>query len=167
MLSRGNAVPPISRLEERNQSRWCSRLRRKLAASLARVKSALIHEYETTKAIAEEGDLEKFLEVYDADEVNLHELDDHVGSLESDGMDVLKSLKASLVRMYIIRKLLLCCLLAVPSFGGGQDFVPWQQAVGAIENVSSLMGDEAQKLQEALLRDEGSFARAVCLGGSY
>lgn len=117
----------------------------------------LVHAYQTTKPITEENDLRRFLEIYELEEVDLHELDINVASLESDGPDVLKSLKGSFLRLYIIRKLFLCCLLAIPSLGGGQDFSRWRAAIDTIDQVNATITDEARKLRQALLQDEGRY----------
>lgn len=110
--------------------------------------------YTVTHPLSDKGDLEKFLEVYDVEFVDLQELNTDVDSLRWDGEDALKTLKASLLRLYIIRKLFLCCLLAVPVVGGHRDFPPWEGAIDIMQRLMTTMSDEARKLHDSILRDD-------------
>jgi hypothetical protein len=107
-----------------------------------------------TKPLAESKDLEKFLEVYDLEYVDLQELDVDAASPDSEGENTLRSMKASLLRLYIIRKLYLCSLLAIPAVGGKPDLARWGAAIDNLETAAARTSEIVLELKEAMVEDD-------------
>ena len=120
--------------------------------------STTLHAYTSAKPLSEVDDLAKYLEIYDLEYVKLDELDAEVDTLEAGDTHTLKSLKASLLRLYITRKLFLCSLLAIPAIGGANDYARWSPAVDLLQHNSCLFDKEVTKLKHALLEDQGSLS---------
>ncbi|KAI9885198.1 MAG: proliferating cell nuclear antigen [Watsoniomyces obsoletus] len=142
--------PPISRMEVKGQARWGTKLRRALRVSITSCTSVVTHANTALKTLSESVDLDKYLEIYDLEYVNLPELDADVESLEAEDENAIKSLKASLLRFFIIRKLFLCSLLAIPSIGGGSDFSRWSTATEIMQQTAQVLKEETLRLRSAV-----------------
>ncbi|KAI9794198.1 MAG: hypothetical protein M1816_006123 [Peltula sp. TS41687] len=157
LVSRGyrlsTPLPPISQIEERSQTRRCSRLRRTLRSSLISIAPANEQAYNALRPLVDESDLEKYLEIYDLDDPQTSPHEPGNAS-ETEDEETLRWLKATVIHLYNVRRLFLCCLLALPALGGHSDFQRWGAAVDWIIHVGARTAEETEKLKKCLLEVE-------------
>jgi len=152
LVSRGYRIsvplPPISRLEDRSQSRRCARLRKQLRLCFAEVIPRYVQACRILKPLAVEMDLEKYLDIYDISEGDFSEAMLGYSEAEFEDAESVRVLKILAARFYTTRKIFLCCLMALDANGGKPDFVRWSTAVDEIHSVGVVTSDA----QECLLR---------------
>ncbi|KAK3395949.1 Mysoin-binding motif of peroxisomes-domain-containing protein [Sordaria brevicollis] len=161
LVSRGYRLsaplPPISRLEDRSQTRRCGRLRKALKQRFADMIKTYIQVTTAVKGLAEQLDLEKYYDVYD---ITDFDISDAMQGFPEDAMteegESLRVLKIAAARFHTIRKLLLCALLAFEATGDNSDFVRWSTAAQCLNQLSTLTGDCYERLR-MILSDEESF----------
>jgi hypothetical protein len=73
----------------------------------------------------------------------------------------LRVLKILVARLHIIRKVFLCCLLALEADGGKPDFLRWSSAVDEINALASVTGEAEERLRRILGEEE---CKAFMLG---
>ncbi|KAH7416919.1 Mysoin-binding motif of peroxisomes-domain-containing protein [Cadophora sp. MPI-SDFR-AT-0126] len=158
LVSRGYRIsvplPPISRLEDRSQSRRCARLRKQLRLCFAEVIPRYNQACRTLKPLAEELDLEKYLDIYDISEGDFSEAMQGYSETEFEDAESVRVLKILAARFYITRKIFLCCLMALDAHGGKPDFVRWSTAVDEIHGVGVVTGDAEDRLHRILSEQE-------------
>jgi hypothetical protein len=154
-LTRSSPLPPISRLEDRSQNRRCQRLRRTLHRCLVE----LITRYEQANAgllpLAEQLDLEKYYDVYDINELDLQDAKLGYKETELDDNESLRALKIHVARLHTLRKVFLCCLLALEADGGKPDFVRWGIALDEIHAVVQVTAEAEERMRRILGEEEG------------
>lgn len=160
LVSRGYRLsaplPPISRLEDRSQTRRCGRLRKALKQRFADMIKSYIQVTTAVKGLSEQLDLEKYYDVYD---ITDFDISDAMQGFPEDGTEEAESLrvlKIAAARFHTIRKLLLCALLAFEATGDNSDFVRWSTAAQCLNQLSTLTGDCYERLR-LILSDEESF----------
>ncbi|KAH7364606.1 Mysoin-binding motif of peroxisomes-domain-containing protein [Rhexocercosporidium sp. MPI-PUGE-AT-0058] len=158
LVSRGYRIsvplPPISRLEDRSQSRRCARLRKQLRLCFAEVIPRYNQACITLKPMAEVMDLEKYLDIYDISENDYSEALLGYSDTEFGDAESVRVLKILAARFYTTRKIFLCCLMALDAHGGKPDFVRWSTAVDEIHGVSVVTGDAEKRLHQILSEEE-------------
>ncbi|KAI9813061.1 MAG: hypothetical protein M1827_004281 [Pycnora praestabilis] len=158
LVSRGyrlsTPLPPITRLEENSQSRRCTRLRRTLHMSLAAIMPPHIHAFNVLQPLADEMNLEKYYDVYDISTSDLQEAAAGYSESEFDDMETLKALKTLLYRLHVIRKIVMCSLLALDADGARPDFARWTSAVNEMQLLRPLIEDHGDKLRRILKEEE-------------
>lgn len=99
--------------------------------------------------MAVEVDLEKYLNIYEISrsEVAEFEFPNDADNL-SIGEDSLKAFKFDLQRLYVVRKLFFCSLLALAADGGKLDFARWSAATRIVDKVSAETRKAMQDLDE-------------------
>ena len=106
------------------------------------------------RTVSQPTELEKFFDVY---EVNTSDVDnlleDYVPN-EIDDQESLKVLKTLLYRVRSIRKVLLCCLLAVDAEGTSVDLERWNAVVPTLETIGIMMGAAADRIREIFDEEE-------------
>ncbi|PVH88622.1 hypothetical protein DL98DRAFT_404210 [Cadophora sp. DSE1049] len=147
-------LPPISRLEDRSQSRRCARLRKQLRMCFAEVIPRYNQACRTLKPLAEEMDLEKYLDIYDISEGDFSEAMEGYSGAEFEDAESVRVLKILAASFYTTRKIFLCCLMALDAHGGKPDFVRWSTAVDEIHGVSMVTGDAEKRLHRILSEQE-------------
>ncbi|MCJ1243022.1 hypothetical protein MMC30_000218 [Trapelia coarctata] len=164
LVSRGyrisSPLPPISRLEDQSQTRRCARLRRSLKTSIASILLPYAEAHKLLKPLATEVDLEKYHDIYEITQSDIQEIEElAIGNLhEPEDPETLKSLKISLQRLQIARKLFLCSLLALDADGSKPDFPRWVQATSTMQHLSSISATAASNL-EKILSEGDRFSR--------
>ena len=113
--------------------------------------------YKALKYHAIELDLEKYQDIY---EISRTDLEDaaviaDADVLEIEAADTLHDLKLGIERLHILRKLVLCALLALDADGGQLDFVRWPAAIEAMSGLSSLTSRFVAHVDEALCEEQG------------
>ncbi|KAI9803501.1 MAG: hypothetical protein M1825_001844 [Sarcosagium campestre] len=158
LVSRGyrisSPLPPISRLEERSQSRRCSRLRHTLYSCLSSILAVYADGCTSLRPLAEEVDLDKYFDIYDLNSIDIQEVGSPIAEFESEQGESLKGLRTLLHQLYTRRKFFLCCLLALEADGGKPDFARWGTAIHHIELTTASTLDAAEKLRGILSEEE-------------
>lgn len=154
---RSNPLPPISRLEETNQIRLCGRLRRTIHRSLIAMFSPYYDAYQSLKQYAVDLDLEKYYDIYEISRTDMEDaqLVGNVKPSDIEDADTLQDLKVGLLKLYIVRKLFLCTLLALSADGSKSDFQRWSIAVETMSKISSMTAQMAFSIDEILGEEEG------------
>jgi hypothetical protein len=109
----------------------------------------------TLKPLAEQVDLEKYYDIYDINELDLQEASLGCEESEFDDKESLRVLKILAARLHTIRKVFLCCLLALDADGGKPDFARWSTAVDEIHAVGLVTGVAEERLRRILSEEEG------------
>ncbi|KAG6017311.1 hypothetical protein E4U54_007733 [Claviceps lovelessii] len=156
LVSRGYRIsaplPPISRLEDRNQARKCVRLRKALKHSFATVLNAYKQMATTIKGFAEQTELEKYYDMYDINDLDISDALQGFSETEFEDSESLRTLKILAARFHTTRKMLLCALLALDANGEGSDLLRWSTAVevlrrlnestrGAYDNLGAILSE--------------------------
>ncbi|KAL7925036.1 Mysoin-binding motif of peroxisomes domain-containing protein [Trichoderma austrokoningii] len=160
LVSRGYRIslplPPVSRIEERTQSRKCGRLRKALKNSFAGVLQTYNQVSDVVRGFAEQMELEKYYDMYDVSDFDIS--DSRLGFNESEFEDAesLRTLKILAARFHTTRKMLLCALLALDANGEAKDLLRWTAAVEALQSANVSTKSLFEKLQ-GILSEEESF----------
>ncbi|CAF9909272.1 MAG: hypothetical protein ALECFALPRED_005438 [Alectoria fallacina] len=160
LVSRGynisNPLPPITRLEEVSQIKKCARLRRTIHRTLISMFSPYYRVYQSLKPFAATIDLDKYYDIYEISRTDLGdaELVANVEAAEIEEADTLQDLKVGLQKLHIVRKLVLCTLLALDADGSKSDFRRWSVAVEMMSTVSSLTARSLLNIDEVMGEEE-------------
>ncbi|CAH0049936.1 unnamed protein product [Clonostachys solani] len=158
LVSRGYRIsaplPPVSRLEDRTQSRKCVRLRKALKASFVDILEEYIQVSNVVKAFSEQTDLEKYLDIYEISDFDISDANRGFDLEEFDDTESLRTLKIVASRFHTVRKIFLCALLALDASGESQDLQRWSNAVETLRSVNSLTEKVHKRLREILSEEE-------------
>lgn len=152
--------PPISLLEDngtKSQTRRCTRIRRMLGQLYMETIPFVIEQCGKLSQKAVVDDLEKYLDVYEIAEPDVHEAFSGEIISEIDDQESLSALRAMQWRFDTLQKVFLCHLLALPANGLEADNAPWEMAVDAMDTLSSMTCSWAEKLNDILQEDEQTF----------
>lgn len=153
-------MPPVSRIED-YQSRRCVRLRKTLRGCLANIIGASNHACNVLRPLAEQLDLEKYYDIYDISDLDMQEAALGYSDAEFEDPDSLRVLKLLAARFHTIRKIFLCCLLALDADGGKPDFPRWSAALDEIRGLSLVTGHADEQLRRILGEEEGELKYAT------
>ena len=144
-------LPPASRVEDLPAARRCTRMRKSLSRAYLTVIPTCITTCTTLRALIDPDDLERYFEVYDISSQDAREAagPDALSVLEDDG-ESLKSLRVLSYRAGVLRRVMLCSLMALQADGGKPDFLRWRVASDAMDRESKAVGQYAEKLQQCL-----------------
>lgn len=119
--------------------------------------------YQTLKPFAATLDLEKYYDIYEISRTDLEdaELVANVEPADIVDADTLHDLKVGLQKLHILRKLVLCTLLALNADGSKSDFRRWSVAVEMMCNFSSLTVRMISNIDEVMGEEEGKTGR-IC-----
>lgn len=147
-------LPPVTRIEDKAQSRKCIRLRKALRGALADVLKTYISVSAVTRGFAEQTDLEKYLDVYEISDFDLSDANREFDTDEFEDAESLRTLKIVSSRLHTMRKLFLCSLLALDASGEKQDLLRWTAAVEALRTVNASIEAACSKLRAVLSEEE-------------
>lgn len=113
--------------------------------------------YQSLKPFAATIDLDKYYDIYEISRTDLGdaELVANVEAAEIEEADTLQDLKVGLQKLHIVRKLVLCTLLALDADGSKSDFRRWSVAVEMMSTVSSLTARSLLNIDEVMGEEEG------------
>lgn len=158
LVSRGyrlsSPLPPISRMEEKGQSRRCQRLRRNLRAAFSEVVPTLAEQCGILKQLIQEDDLEKYLDVYEISNPDLQEAAQGYSASEFEDAETLKALRTLQYRLSTLRRVYLCSLLALEADGGKPDFTRWSSVVESMLSLARPVGQWSEKFNRVLAEEE-------------
>lgn len=124
-------LPPVSRIEDKAQTRKCARLRKNLRITLSEVLDSYIQVSTVVRGFAEQTDLEKYLDIYEISDFDISDANRGFGEDEFEDNESLRTLKIVTSRFHTVRKVFLCSLLALDASGESQDLMRWTTAVEA------------------------------------
>ncbi|GJN73184.1 hypothetical protein PLICBS_007260 [Purpureocillium lilacinum] len=160
LVSRGYRItaplPPISRLEDRSQSRKCVRLRRALRSALGDSLKTYNHISSVVRAFSEQTELEKYYDMYDVTDLDMSDALQGFSEDEFDDPESLRTLKILAARFHTTRKMLLCALLAFDANGESTDLLRWSTAVESLRSLNKTTKESYLKMQ-SILSEEESF----------
>jgi hypothetical protein len=106
------------------------------------------------KGLAEQVDLEKYHDIYDISDFDISDAMRGFSEKEFDDPESVRSLKIAASRFYIIRKLLLCSLLAFKAAGDNTDFLRWSTAVEGLKTLNEVTAHGFERLSQILSEGE-------------
>ncbi|CAI6332133.1 unnamed protein product [Periconia digitata] len=158
LVSRGyrlsSPLPPISRIEEKGQARRCQRLRKSLRSVFSEAMPIFAEQCGLLKGLIEEDDLEKYLDVYDVSNPDLQDAAQGYSEAEFEDAETLKVLRVLQYRLFTLRRVYLCSLLALEADGGKPDFVRWRSVVDSLTTLAATTGDWSEKFNRVLGEEE-------------
>lgn len=150
-------MPPVSRLEENAQTRRCMRLRRVLSEVLFSMLERYLKAQRNLRPLADFSNLEKYYDIYDISTEELYEAEAGLSERGAEDQYSLRSLRTLFSRLYIVRKSILCCLLALSADGGGSDITRWSAAVEEMRELAVVTGTNIQKLTNILSEQDRKY----------
>ncbi|KAL3424790.1 proliferating cell nuclear antigen [Phlyctema vagabunda] len=160
LVSRGyrisSPLPPISRLEDRCQTRRCARLRRTIRLSFVDMLPRYKEAFHALQPYTEPMDLEKYYDVYDISDLDFSEAMVDYTDIAFEDEDSLRVLKILAARLHTLRKVFLSCLLALDAHGGKPDFVRWSTAVDEV-HATCIVTRKAEERLRSILSEEETF----------
>lgn len=167
LVSRGYRLsaplPPISRIEDRSQTRRCVRLRKALKRSLSDMISKYDQASSMTKGFSEQLDLERYHDIYDISDLDMSDALQGYYESEFEDMESLRTLKIAACRFHILRKMFLCALLSMEAQGDDTDFLRWTTVVDSLRMLNEATTASYQRLGSIL--GEESFSLPPPTGG--
>lgn len=158
LVSRGYRIsaplPPISRMEDKTQTRRCSRLRKAVKGSLAEMIKQYLKVSTAVKAFAEQIDLEKYHDVYDISDFDISDAMQGFTDKEFEDPDSLRTLKIAAARFHTIRKIFLCTMLAYEATGDNTDFLRWSTAVEGFRKLNEATEESLARIRYLLSEGE-------------
>ncbi|KAH6997825.1 Mysoin-binding motif of peroxisomes-domain-containing protein [Ilyonectria sp. MPI-CAGE-AT-0026] len=158
LVSRGYRIsaplPPISRIEDRTQTRKCVRLRRALKNSFSGVLKTYHQMCTVVNGFAEQTDLEKYYDIYDISDFDMSDAQRGFDIDEFEDVESLRTLKILAARFYTLRKMFLCALLALDASGDANDLLRWTTAVESLRSVNATTNSTYDRLQTILSEEE-------------
>ncbi|CAN8099607.1 unnamed protein product [Discula destructiva] len=160
LVSRGYRLsaplPPISRIEDRSQTRRCVRLRKALRKSFGEI----IPKYEQASAVikgfSEQLDLERYYDIYDISDLDMADALQGYSDKEFEDMESLQTLKIVASRFHLMRKMFLCALMSTEAQGDETDFLRWTTVVESLRMLNEATTGCYERLK-AILGEEDSF----------
>ncbi|KAL2809246.1 Mysoin-binding motif of peroxisomes-domain-containing protein [Aspergillus granulosus] len=165
LVSRGYRIstplPPVSRLEDHSQIRRCLRLRRAVSECFYSMLEHYLQTQHTLQPLTDNTNLEKYYDIYDVSQADLLEAEATFADRETEDQYSLRGLRTLFGRLYLIRKSILCCLLALGADGGGSDITRWSTAVEQMRSLAKVTGDNMQKITTILNEDDRTAAASA------
>lgn len=160
LVSRGYRLsaplPPISRIEDRSQTRRCVRLRKVLKKSFEEIIPKFVQASSGIKGFSEQLDLERYYDIYDISDLDMSDALQGYSESEFDDMESLRALKIAASRLHIMRKMFLCALLSMEAKGDESDFLRWSTVGESLRGLNEAIAESDERLK-SILGEEQSF----------
>lgn len=147
-------LPPVTRLDTRNQTRRCVQIRRALLRTLKTVLPRTQEAYRALQPLADPSSLDKYYDVYDVSDADMQEALLGYSENEFEDIESLRVLKILTSRFVTLRKMLLCCLLALGADGGKDDFMRWRTALDETKKLSEVTAKGESQMRSVLEQEE-------------
>ncbi|KAE8359428.1 Mysoin-binding motif of peroxisomes-domain-containing protein [Aspergillus caelatus] len=158
LVSRGYRIstplPPISRLEDQAQTRRCLRLRRTVSECFYAMLKRYIQAQRSLQPVTDNDNLAKYYDIYDVSEEELAEAESALAERAVEDQYSLRALRTLFGRLYIVRKSILCCLLALGADGGGSDIARWTIAIEQMQDLAEVTGRNTEKMTNILNEED-------------
>lgn len=109
------------------------------------------------RPLSESANLAKYYDIYDVSEVDLAEVEAAYAERATEDQYSLRALRTLFGRLYIVRKSVLCCLLALGADGGGSDISRWSIAVEQMRDMAFITGENTQKMTNILNEEDREY----------
>ena len=155
---RSHPLPPASRLEGSSQDWRCVQLRLALREDIDNLLEPYFQAYCNLKSYANGTDLEKYYDIYEISRIDGVSAET-IATSSSAGKEVpnsLNGLKRLLSNLHLMRKLVLCSMLALDTCGVHKDVAQWPAAIQAMQSLTSLTNGAAQHLDRLLSAEQGT-----------
>ena len=113
--------------------------------------------FDRIRRFATDLDLEKYFDIYEISKMDVEDAQT-LAQTEAASLEVfqgLHELKVSMQKLHTIRKVFLCCLLALDADGGKVDFTVWSTAADALTGISTLTANTVSTIDAILCEEEG------------
>lgn len=154
-LSSGDQLPPISRLDVPDVARHSMHLRRNLASSVSDVMTKWANIHQLLKPLTNEQDLEQYYDIYDVSRNDLDESAAGILMREPSDEWSLKHLRFELARLFVIRKIVLCDLLALSSDPRPSFHSTWRCIVEEVGAITMALEKSSEHLTKMVEKEEG------------
>ncbi|KAL4993846.1 Mysoin-binding motif of peroxisomes-domain-containing protein [Aspergillus recurvatus] len=151
---RSTPLPPISRLEDQTQVRRCLRLRRIVSECFYSMLDHYIQAQHALQPLTDSANLAKYYDIYDISQEDLVEIETAFADRETEDQFSLRGLRTLFGRLYLVRKSILCCLLALGADGGGSDIARWSTAIEQMRNLTKVTGENMQRMTSILNEED-------------
>lgn len=159
-----NPLPPISRLEQKGLDRRCLTLRSGVARAISSTIRRYIEAHHAMLPFVDLIDMQRYHDIYDLSRQDYQEVIQDSPATFEDDPESLRGLKASLMRLFIARQVLLCDLLALPSEPSVPDSRRWSVVSDEIAKLSSVVELSANSIGR-LIQEEDSRQWGDVAGG--
>ncbi|KAB8262020.1 Mysoin-binding motif of peroxisomes-domain-containing protein [Aspergillus pseudonomiae] len=160
LVSRGYRIstplPPISRLEDQAQTRRCLRLRRTVSECFYAMLRRYIQAQHSLQPVTDNDNLAKYYDIYDVSAEELAEAESALAERATEDQYSLRALRTLFGRLYIVRKSILCCLLALGADGGGSDIARWTIAIEQMQDLAEVTGRYTEKMTNILNEEDSN-----------
>jgi Mysoin-binding motif of peroxisomes len=129
-------------------------LRRSILSALSLGIPPHIRACITLRHLTQEIDFEKYCDIYDIQREDVENIEAEIDNGEFDDMESLKALKALVHRLHTVRRIFLCCLLALEADGGHIDYTKWRDTVDQLRSLGNLMGELGGEIKRILNEEE-------------
>ncbi len=99
-------------------------------------------------------DLEKYYDIYDISDADFADAMLGYTDKEFDDAESVRVLKIFAARFHTIRKIFLCCLMALDARGGKPDLLRWTTALDEIHAVAAITFTAEARLRQILNEEE-------------
>ncbi|OJZ92627.1 hypothetical protein ASPFODRAFT_56200 [Aspergillus luchuensis CBS 106.47] len=150
---------------QETQTRRCLRLRRTVSESFYLMLGQYIRAQHTLRPLTDATNLAKYYDIYDISEEELMEAQAAFDERATEDQYSLRALRTLFGRLYIVRKSILCCLLALGADGGGSDIARWTTAVEQMRDLAHVTGENIHKMTNILNEDDQSTPELIIVPG--
>ncbi|KAL4739746.1 proliferating cell nuclear antigen, C-terminal domain-containing protein [Aspergillus similis] len=147
-------LPPISRLEDQTQVRRCLRLRRIVSECFYSMLDHYMQAQHVLQPLTDSANLAKYYDIYDISQEDLMEVETALADRETEDQFSLRGLRTLFGRLYLVRKSILCCLLALGADGGGSDIARWSTAIEQMRDLTTVTGQNMQRMTSVLNEED-------------
>ena len=147
-------LPPVSRIETRGPSRRCLQARRALFRCVKELLPRMQEAYRAVQPLSDSLNLEKYYDVYDVSDADMYEAMIGLSLEEFEDVESLRVLKIVTSRFVTLRKMFLCCLLALDADGGKGDYTRWKTALEEVKGLSALTARAEEQMRSVLEQEE-------------
>jgi len=151
---RSTPLPPISRLEESSHGRRCLRLRRVVSECLLSLLERYVHAQRTLALLADAVNLERYYDIYEISTEDRRDAESSLAEQELEDQYSLRSLRDLFGRVYVVRKSVLCCLLALSADGTKSDVTRWSAAAEEMRELAVVTGENVTKMTSILNEED-------------
>lgn len=116
-----------------------------------------IRAQHTLRPLTDATNLAKYYDIYDISEEELMEAQAAFDERATEDQYSLRALRTLFGRLYIVRKSILCCLLALGADGGGSDIARWTTAVEQMRDLAHVTGENIHKMTNILNEDDRKY----------
>jgi hypothetical protein len=134
-------------------------LRRALHRSMAELLPMYDRSVSVLLPLADETSLDKYYDIYDMNEQDLKDSRLAYAEGEFEDNESLRVLKILVARFHTLRKIFLCCLLALEADGGKPDFARWSSAVDEMHAITAVVDDAEGRLRQILTEAQCKYTR--------